>query len=132
MLSLAIHLLLECGSFGPKGQHSWRVCLQPKSKHLIQLINILQDWLETFRQVRWGQLELNSAWQWSSRTEFGHPCFKVNLYIRGNLYLGPGVSVLQSLAPTSSNKHALKFLVDLDFLDQVYLIKGTLHFLTLG
>ncbi len=54
------------------------------------------------------------------------------LYIRGNLYPGPGVSVLQTLAPTSSNKHALKFLVDLDFLDQVYLIKGTLHFLTLG
>lgn len=109
-----------------KGNTPAEFVSNPNQTRLILLINILLDGLETFRQVRWGQLELNSAQQWPSRTEFGHLCFKINLYIRG-VNPGPGVNVLQSLAPTSSNKHTLKSLVDLDFLDQLYLIKETLH-----
>ncbi len=58
---------------GPGGLVSCRVQLQPLS-NTPETANL--SILETFRQVFWGKLELNSAGHRPSRTEFGHPALE--------------------------------------------------------
>ncbi len=50
----------------------------PSYTHLNQLIKLFLGILETSWQVCWGKLELNSARHRPSRTEFGHPCYRLS------------------------------------------------------
>ncbi len=59
----------EVSKRGPGGLVSCRVQLQPLS-NTPETANL--SIVETFRQVCWGKLELNSAGHRPSRTEFGH------------------------------------------------------------
>ncbi len=63
----------EVSKRGPGGLVSCRVQLQPLS-NTPETANL--SILETFRQVFWGKLELNSAGHLTSRTAFGHPALE--------------------------------------------------------
>ncbi len=63
----------ENSKLGPGGLVSCRVQLQPLS-NTPETANL--SIVETFRQVCWGKLELNSAGHRPSRTEFGHPALE--------------------------------------------------------
>ncbi len=64
----------EVSKLGPVGLVPWRVQLQPLS-NTPETANL--SILETFRQVFWGQLELNSAGHRLSRSESGHPALEL-------------------------------------------------------
>ncbi len=63
----------EVSKLSPWELVSCRVQLQPLS-NTPETANL--STLETFRQVFWGKLELNSAGHRPSRTEFGHPALE--------------------------------------------------------